>query len=375
MAIRVRNVWLIFIPILLLIAFVLFLSFIGSQGFFQGTNSREFPSPEQREYLGDWVDPELGPLQFDIVIDGRWRIPSTEGGQIVVVPPFDLTVEPAGILEDHADDWIVEVGRSEAVWGQSISFSSDMRFHRPFRLVKRSGGTVISFGLPLLCAIGPEGQSESYGSSALTVIKRSSDQDAVEGNDGPGPDFRIELSKWSAFEGADGTRTGFDASFTITHDSMYPSCNIGVRCDDLSAFSFVSTYGLGRYHAHGDTSPPLSECPPFDGPGNVTLKGERQWWAEWTRGEHVTTLDLAMRILPETQELLLMRSMQSAEMELGWKDISSLGRERPTVGIEVFFDVNCGADCFSLQADFAVPLTGIENLERPPAGSDFVRVE
>ena len=60
-------------------------------------------------------------LDFDIIIDGKWRFSaSRRSGEVRIVPPFDVSFEPTGVLLEHADDWSIELGGHELGWGDSF---------------------------------------------------------------------------------------------------------------------------------------------------------------------------------------------------------------------------------------------------------------
>ena len=67
-------------------------------------------------------------LDFDIIIDGKWRFSASKrSGEVRIVPPFDISFEPTGVLLEHADDWSIEFGGHELGWGDSFSVQEDIK--------------------------------------------------------------------------------------------------------------------------------------------------------------------------------------------------------------------------------------------------------
>ena len=133
----------------------------------------------------------------------------------------------------------------------------------------------------------------------------------------------------------------------------------------------------------GEFSPPLYDLPAFDGPGSVSMVSGRQWWADWTRGEHESTLDVSVRLLPSTSGMESVRQdhferLRSSLPAHASGDVldGETNRERPVTRLHMHFQINCDDGCYRVHdSSFDVPISGIQKLEQPEPGVNFAQPE
>ena len=336
---------------------------------------RDFDDPGSADASDSVHDPILATFEFDLIVNDQWRfsIRDLDDHDLLILPPFDIVFEAVGPLADHLDDWSLEVGGEKLPWGEALSFPEGSSQRKRMRLVETDGDTRIDF------------RSMIQPDSKVTQGLLSGDGmnfEYPEGEANRVPEqfsskLTVDLAKWSGYQNSKGERTGFDARFVIRHPNSHESeCQIIDIANPrvVNAWNVDTTVLLGCYEPPGE-SIDLNQSAPFGGPGTVDINSERQYWSEWTEGDEQTTVDVSVRVLPMDLELQLLASQRANvfAQSKGWKDLSQLGRHWPVREIGLVFTVMCGSDIFRCRSTFRVPLTGIEILEQPPAGSSLDR--
>ena len=347
-----------------------------------GPSLRSGPEINPASHLNS-LDAEV--LDFDIIIDGKWRFPaSRRSGEVRIVPPFDVSFEPTGVLLEHADDWSIELGGHELGWGDSFSVQEDDFGSTAISLVEQSTGSKRA-DYPYLRAVesGVLSTNSDGPRRVPKIIRDSLDgltSERVQGEIASG--FTVALVDWTAYENESGERSGFDATFMVSHPSMGPDCEVGVIGPTRSTWSSMRTEVLGPREL-GEYSPPLYDLPAFDGPGYVSMVSEHQWWADWTRGEHESTLDVSVRLLPSTSGMESVRQdhferLRSSLPAHASGDVldGETNRERPVTRLHMHFQINCDDGCYRVHdSSFDVPISGIQKLEQPEPGVNFHQPE
>jgi hypothetical protein len=335
---------------------------------------RDFDGPGSADVSGPVHDPILATFEFDLIVNDQWRfsIRDLDDHDLLILPPFDIVFEAVGPLADHLDDWSLEVGGEKLPWGEALSFPEGSSQPAFMRLVETDGDTRIDF----LSKIQPDSKVPLGRLSGDSISFWQEDESRGLSKESS-PDFTVDLTRWTAYQTSAGERTGFDARFVIRHSSFMGSeCRVVDIAHPrmVNAWNVYTTVLLGWDEPRGEWID-LNQSAPFGGPGKVDIRSERQHWSEWTQGDDQTTVDVSVRVLPMDQGLELLASQRANEFAQmkDSKDLSQLGRKWPARNVILSFSFMCGSVTYRCRSTFRVPLTGIEILEQPPAGSSLDR--
>ena len=342
---------------------------------------------------GDSTDPGvaqefLGVLDFDIAVNDKWKFSASErsSGEIILVPPFTVSFQPKGQLLDHLDEWSLEVGGKELGWGDTLVIGSDMSDRLGIRFIglvnRRTGEQRTGYPWFHLVERGAMLRNADTPFPIPRVEKMDADGLAGMAAEGdPSSGFEVSLSSWTAYENEKGERSGFDATFTVTHPAMDPECQFDVLGLDGSDGSRLETFVLGSSQL-GEFAARLGMFPSFDGPGYVHMITERQWWADWTRGDEESRFDISVRVLPVSLESETVRR-DHFDRTYGslpnraytYESMGKWNRDRPVTHMDLTFQINCGTHGYQVSSSFSVPINDIKRLEQLEPGAPLIRPE
>ena len=342
---------------------------------------------------GDSTDPgvvqeSLGVLDFEITVNDQWNFSATEwgSGEIIIVPPFTVSFQPKGQLLDHFEEWSLEVAGKELGWGDTLVIGSDMSDRLGIRFIwlvnRRTGERRTNYPCFQLVERGAMLRDSDTPFPIPRVEKMDADGLAGMAAEGdPSSGFEVSLSSWTAYENEKGERAGFDVTFTVTHPGMGPECQFHVLGPDGIDHSRFETFVLGNLLV-GDFAPPLFILPSFGGPGYVHMISERQWWADWTRGDEESRFDISVRVLPVSLESETVRRDHFDRTHgslpgdaYTYESMGKWNRDRPVTHMDLTFQINCGTHGYQVSSSFSVPINDIKRLEQLEPGVPLSRPE